>query len=210
MNLWPQVNQIPQQTQAHSQHTTHQSSRHIMDIRVLIWDVLKELPFFGRRCGIYSSIRHRAQQPLHVHSSPLPPDVSKYSRTTVHSHNFKCSSTAVMQTCLFAVSSRTIFWKPATISSSFYSVSTSLSRVLSLSRVETVARNLFTDLNNFCVLEHAHKDSWFWILDDTTCGIYRAETRRSVMRSASDTSGTETTSAISGEGVSQNQPRAIR
>ena len=75
--------------------------------------------------------------------------VSKYSWTKVHSYRFKCSSTVVTQKYPLLASHHPPAWRRATTSSCFSSVSTSLSRVLLLSRAETVARNLFTDLKSF-------------------------------------------------------------
>ena len=127
------------------------------------------------------------------HSSPpATRSVSKYSWTKVQLYRFKCSRTVVTQKCPFAASHHPSAWRRATISSCFSSVSTSLSRVLLLSRAETVPRNLFTDADVFGVLRTrapglSRLNFGRHYLRDRIWHIHRAETPRSVMSTAGDT-----------------------
>jgi hypothetical protein len=124
-----------------------------------------------------------------------------YSWTKVHSYRFKCSRTVVTQKCPFAVSYHPSAWTRATISSCLSSVSTSLSRVLLLSRAEIVVRNFFTDLNFFGVLATCapgllRLNFGRHYLRDRIWHTHRAETPRSVMPTAKwYLVNTETTSA---------------
>ena len=105
---------------------------------------------------------------LEIHPNIIHPSTPRSPQwPKVHSYRFKCSRIVVTQKCPFAVSHQPSAWRRATISSCFSSISTSLSRVLLLSRAETVARNLLHGFGRFwCVRNMSTRTlaSKFWTL----------------------------------------------
>jgi hypothetical protein len=81
-------------------------------------------------------------------SSPLLPDLCRSICEPQHTHTSFAAALLWRRHVLLLYLIEPLSWRQ-TISSGFFSVSTSLSRVTLLSRAETIAQNLFTDLNMF-------------------------------------------------------------